>query len=39
MIGRLFRNLILPGLILAAGVGVFAGLVASKEPPLRVERG
>jgi multidrug efflux pump subunit AcrA (membrane-fusion protein) len=39
MIGRLFRNLILPGLILAAGVGVFAGLVASKEPPQRVERG
>jgi multidrug efflux pump subunit AcrA (membrane-fusion protein) len=39
MIGRLFRNLILPGLILASGVGVFAGLVASKEPPQRVERG
>lgn len=39
MIGRLFRNLLLPGLILAAGVGVFAGLVASKEPPQRQQRG
>ncbi|QDV35215.1 efflux RND transporter periplasmic adaptor subunit [Tautonia plasticadhaerens] len=38
MIGRLFRNLLLPGLILAAGVGVFAGLVASKEPPQRQQR-
>ncbi|RUL87794.1 efflux RND transporter periplasmic adaptor subunit [Tautonia sociabilis] len=38
MIGRLFRNVILPGVILAGGVAVFAGLVASKEPPQRVER-
>ena len=35
---RVFRNVVLPGLILAAGIGVFAGLVLSKEPPQRVER-
>ena len=33
-----FRNVVLPSLILASGVGVFAGLVLSKEPPQRVER-
>ncbi|WP_152049527.1 efflux RND transporter periplasmic adaptor subunit [Tautonia marina] len=39
MMAKFFRNVLLPVLLLGAGVGAFAGLVASKEPPQRVERG
>ncbi|MEW4570024.1 HlyD family efflux transporter periplasmic adaptor subunit [Tautonia sp. JC769] len=38
MMPKFFRNVLLPALLLGAGVVAFAGLVASKEPPQRVER-